>query len=162
MLVCCILLFLCPVRAQAQSYTGTASDMVYGYYNGSNSLYLFSEWFYASGGSGSYQWSVNCIKFDLTVTKYYSLAHYQSNNAISTNTTALTCGNGEWMVQQWNQSTVRVSGAKYISLEEGYYYSLSLAPSVHGNYKIGYYGSWTPFTWDGESQTAQVDLTYPE
>jgi hypothetical protein len=159
-LICVVFLFLCPVRAEAQSYTGTASSMAYGYYNGSTYLYCFSEWFY-SNSSGSYMWSGEAVKFELTISKYYDYSYFLANSPVSTNTITFPCGTGEWMVQQWNQTTVRVSGAKYISLTEGFYYSVSLAPKAYGSYRASYYASWGGFNWNGQGQTAEIDLTHP-
>jgi hypothetical protein len=121
---------------------------------------MAAEWFYLNS-SGSYQWSVNCIKFEVTTTRYYSYSHYQNNDAFSTNTSTITCGTGEWMVQQWNPTTARVSGAKYISLDGDYYFVVTIRPKAHGDYRASYYGQFNPFDWDGEEKTVAVDLTYP-
>jgi hypothetical protein len=137
--------------------------MAYGQYNGSTYLYCFSEWFYSSTGSGSYQWSPGAVSFDMVISKYstYDPAHPENNVLVSTTNVTHTCGTGEWAVQQWNSTTVRVSGGKYIQLSEGFTYVITLNPKCHGSFRASYYSQWGPVDWTGQQQNGIVDLTWP-
>lgn len=153
--------FLCPVRVYGHSYSGTSASMLYGTFNGSDSLCCFSEWFYSNSGSGAYMWSAGAVEFSLTITKYTSTQNYQNNNPVSTNTTTWVCSAGEWAVQQWNETTARVSGTKYIVLDQGYIHAISLAPKATGSFRPSYYAQFSTFWWNGEVKTATVDLLWP-
>lgn len=161
MVVFCVSLFLCPVRASAQSPSYVSSALAYDFYNGQNQLYCFGEFFYVPG-SGSYQWSGDVIRFTLTVVKYDSYAQYVLANPLSTTVTTYICTSGEWMVQQWNSTTVRVSGAKYLQvLDEGYFFDITSSVKAYGSYRPSPYSQWQSIVWDGEARNIQVDLTHP-
>jgi hypothetical protein len=162
--ICLVFLFLCPVRVYGQSYVSSGVSANYGYYNGANYLYCAGEFFYGNSGSGSYQWVGQAIKFDLTLVKYsqYDPDHPENNTPISTVTTTWALGNGEWMVQQWNPTTARISGAKFLSLEEGYIYSVTVTVKGFGSYRASFYQQFSSFQWTGQtSDPLLVDLVNP-
>lgn len=157
-LLACLCFFAHP--AQAQTYQTTASSMSYVYQGGAHQLYLTAEWVYGSGGS--YQWSGNVVAFELSVSAFTSQENYANGIAHSTNLYTYHSQPGQWIVESVGGSNVRVYGYRYVSLQTGYIYAISLQPKCNGEYKTGYYGSWNPFTWTGVQQTlGPLDLLNP-
>lgn len=156
------LCFVSPTPVLAQTYSSTESALSYVYVNGSHMVKMESQWIYSASGGGSYQWAGNVVQFDLTISAFTSQENYTNGIAHSTNLYTFNSQAGEWIVEALEDGSVRVKGHRYVSLQTGFVYALSMQPKCRGEYKVGWYGSYSGFVWPGVQQTlGPLDLLHP-
>jgi hypothetical protein len=152
-----IIFFLLPSPARSQTYTGTASALNFGYYNGANYLLAESEWFWNSN-AGS--WFFSGVSFDVTDVVYYDYNGYLAGNVVSTNTTNYACFASEWSYGAYAQGVGRTYGGRLITLSQGYFHRVTVVPKTAGSLYVYPAGN-SFFGWTGETKSMNIDLVHP-